>query len=72
VHPRADRVKLLDDKPPARRRFQRHLELLPSEPAKELANTATVSGRHPRPPGLARRGINPVGGDLRSMLVKSH
>jgi hypothetical protein len=37
-------VKLLHDKPPARRRFQRNLELLASEPANELADTGSVSG----------------------------
>ena len=72
VHPRPDRVKLLDDEPPARRRFQRHLELLASEAAQELADTGAVSGGHPRPRNLAGRGVDPVGGDLRSMLVKSH
>ena len=72
VHPRADRVKLLDDEPPARRGLQRHLELLASEAANELVNTSPVSGRHPRARDLAGGRIDPVGGDLRSMLVKSH
>ena len=72
VHPRADAVELLDHEPPARRRFQRHLELLPAEAAKEPAHAGAVRRRHPRPRDLAGRRIDPLRGDLRSMLVKSH
>ena len=36
------------------------------------ADASTVCGRDPRPRGLAGHRVDPVGGDLRSVLVKSH
>jgi hypothetical protein len=72
MHPRPDRVQLLDHEPPPRRRLQRHLELLATEALNELADAGTVRRRHTRTRDLARRRLNPVGGDLRSMLIESH
>ena len=65
-------LELLDHEPPARRRLQRDLELLASEARQEPAHTDAVGRCDPRPRDLAGRGVDPVGGDLRSMLVKSH
>jgi len=65
-------AQLLDHEPPARGRLQRHLELPATEAADEPPHTGAVRRRHPRPRDLARRGVDPLTGDLRSVLVESH
>ena len=72
VHLRADHAQLLDQKPPAGRRLKRDLERLSAEPLQEPAHPCPIRRRYPRPRDLAGVGVEPLGGDLRSMLVKSH
>src|SRR4051794_7885823 len=72
VNPRADLTQLLDDEPPAGRRLQRRLELLAGEVLQEVADVIAVRGRHPGPAYLAGLGVDPVGRDLRTMLIESH
>jgi hypothetical protein len=69
MHHSTHPTQLLDHEPPPRRRLQRHLELLAAEAAQELAHAHTVRRRYSPAPHLARPGIEPVSGDLRSMLV---
>ena len=54
------------------RRLQRDLELLATKALTEPPHPSTVRRRDPRPRDLARVGIDPLRGDLRSMLIKSH
>src|SRR5215218_8824994 len=68
----ADRADLLDHKPPARRRLQRHLEVKTLEAVQEPRHRLAMRRRDPRPAHLAGLGIDPLGRDLPSMLVKSH
>ena len=72
MHRRADAPQLLDDEPPARRRLQRHLELAPAEALQEPPHPRAIGRRHPRAADLAASRIQPVGRDLRSMLIESH
>ena len=72
MHHSTHRAQLLDDEPPPSRRLQRHIELLAAEALQELTHARTVSRRHPSTLHLAGLSIEPVSGDLRSMLVKSH
>jgi len=65
-------LELLDDEAPARRRLQRHLELLAAEVSGEASYSVAVGGRNPLARDLARFGVQPLGGDLRSVLVESH
>jgi hypothetical protein len=67
-----DRMQLLGHEPPARRRLQRHLEALAGEAPEEPAHVAAQRGGHARPAELARLGIDPLGRDLRTVLVESH
>jgi hypothetical protein len=68
----ADPAELLDHEPPARRRLQRHLELQTLKPGKEPDHTPAVSRHDPTTRHLARHRIDPLRGDLRPMLIKSH
>jgi hypothetical protein len=68
----ADRPELLDHEPPAGRRLQRHLDLLDAERSREAPDAGAVGRRDPLARDLARAGIQPLGGDLRSVLVESH
>jgi hypothetical protein len=72
MHARADRLQLLDDEPPAARRFQRDLELAATETGGEAAQPGAIGRRDPSARDLAGRRVQPLGGDLRSMLIESH
>src|SRR5450759_1926358 len=72
MHPGAERVQLLDNEPPAGCGFQPNLELLTFKPGEKPPDADAVCGRHSRPRVLTGRGVDPVGGDLCSVLVKSH
>jgi hypothetical protein len=65
-------AQLLDHEPPTRRRLQRDLELLAAETRQELPRRRAVRRRHSRAVDLAGAGVDPLAGDLRSMLIKSH
>jgi hypothetical protein len=49
MHPRPDRLQLLDHEPPAGRRLQRDLELLAAEAAGEPPHAIAVGRRDTRP-----------------------
>src|ERR1035437_7506742 len=68
----ADPVEFLDHEPPARRRLQRDLEAVASEPAKELTDRVAVRRRDPPAGHLAGHGLDPLAGDLRTMLIQTH
>jgi hypothetical protein len=72
MHHGAHPAQLLDHEPPARRRLQRDLELLVAEALNEPADPGAIRRRHTRARDLPGRRIDPVGGDLRSMLIESH
>jgi hypothetical protein len=72
VHAGADPPQLLDHKPPARRRLQRHLQLGSAKATQKPPHRLAMRRRHPRPADLAGLGVDPLGADLPSMLVKTH
>jgi len=72
MHRRPDSPQFLDDEPPARRRLHRDLELAPAEALQEPPHARAVGRRHPGAAHLAGGRIQPVGRDLRSMLIESH
>src|SRR5205807_7353144 len=72
MHLGADTTQLLDHEPPAGRRLERDLQLLAAETLKELPHGGAVRRRHAGALHLASFGIEPLTGDLSSMLVKSH
>jgi hypothetical protein len=72
VYPRADRLELLDHEPPARRRLQRDLELLIAKAVGEPPHAGAIGRRHAPARHLTGRRVNPLSGDLRSMLIESH
>ena len=72
MHARADPAQLLDHEPPAGRCLQRHLQLRGAETRQEPAHGRTIRRRHPCALHLAGLSIDPLAGDLSSMLVKSH
>ena len=69
---RADPAQLLDHEPPASRRLQRHLEIPATEPRQELPHRSAVRRHDARALHLAGLRVDPLAGDLSSMLVKSH
>ena len=69
---RPDRPELLDHEPPARRRLQRDLEILATEACGEPPHSGAVGRRDTRARNLTAGGVDPLGGDLRSVLVESH
>jgi hypothetical protein len=69
---RPDRLELLDREAPARCRLQRNLELLAPKAGGEASHSGPVRRRDTAARDLAGRGIQPLGGDLRPMLVESH
>src|SRR3954467_198748 len=71
MHPRADPTQLLDDEPPAGRRLQRDFQLLAAEALEKAPHANAVSRRNSRSLDLAGLRIQPVGGDLCSMLIMS-
>jgi hypothetical protein len=72
MHLRADRPQLLDDEPPAGRGFQRRLEPLAGERGEEPTNVHAVSRRDAGPLDLAGLGVDPLGRDLRTVLIESY
>jgi hypothetical protein len=64
MHTRPDAAQLLDQEPPARRRLQRHPELLTAETLNEPTHPHAMRRRYPRPADLARRRVQPPGSDL--------
>jgi hypothetical protein len=66
------RLELLDDEAPAGRRLERDLDFVIGEASSELPHAVAVGGRDPRARHLACLGVEPLRGDLRSVLVKSH
>src|ERR1019366_9688566 len=72
MHHRTDATQLLGNEPPAGRRLQANLELLTTKPLTEPPHPGAVRRGDPRPRDLARVGIDPLHGDLRSMLIKTH
>ena len=72
MHPGAHRPQLLDHEPPPGRRLQRHFELLATKPRQEPTDGLPMRRRDPRPGDLARVGVDPLRGDLRTMLIQSH
>jgi hypothetical protein len=72
MHARADAAQLLDHEPPPGRRLQRDLKLPATETRHELPHRGAIRRRYTRALHLAGLGIDPLAGDLPSMLVKSH
>ena len=72
MHLGADTAQLLDDKPPARGGLQRDLELLIAKTVHEASDARAVRWRHASARDLAGRGVDPLGGYLCSVLIKSH
>jgi len=72
MHAGADPAQLLDHESPAGRRLQRDLQPPAAEALEEPPHPGTVRRRHAPAPHLAGLGIDPLTGDLRSMLIKSH
>src|ERR1019366_4146110 len=71
MHPSVDATQL-NNEPPARRRLKRDLELLAREPGEKPSHALTVRRRDTSPADLTRLGIDPLGRDLRSVLIQSH
>jgi hypothetical protein len=72
MRPAADRADLLHHEPPARRRLQRGVQIRVPEAVQEPRHRLAMRRRDARPRQLAGRRVDPLGGDLPSMLVKSH
>src|SRR3954467_7632734 len=71
MHPRADLPQLPDHEPPPPRGPHRPPQLLPAKAAENPPYVRAMSRREPRPRDLAGRRIDPLGSDLRSMLIQS-
>jgi hypothetical protein len=69
---RPDRRELLDHEPPARRGLQRHLEFHVAEALGEPPHPNAMRRRNALTRDLTGRGVDPLGSDLRSMLIQSH
>ncbi len=61
MHLSAGALELLDHEPPARRRLQRNLKTLASEPTEERADGGAVRWGDPCAGDLARDGLDPLG-----------
>jgi hypothetical protein len=72
MHPGADRFELLDHEAPARRRLQRHLNVAAAKASSKPPHALAVGRSDARAADLAGRRLDPLGGDLRSVLVESH
>jgi hypothetical protein len=72
MHSRVDAAQLLNNEPPARRRLKRDLELLARETGEKPSHALTVRRRDTSPADLTRLGVDPLGRDLRSVLIQSH
>jgi len=64
--------QLLDHEAPARGRLKRRLHLHAVELPKEAADAHAVGRANAAARDLARVGVQPLGGDLASVLVESH
>ncbi|MFI5027757.1 MAG: hypothetical protein ACHQCF_02090 [Solirubrobacterales bacterium] len=65
-------AQLLDHKAPARRRLQGDFQLMVGESIEKAAHPGPVCGGDARSRQLPGVGVDPIGADLRSVLVKSH
>jgi len=72
MHNRPDAAQLLDHEPPAGRRLQRYLQLPAAKTRKELPHRRAIRRHHTGALHLAGLCVDPLAGDLSSMLVKSH
>ena len=72
VHLRPDRAQLLDDEAPPGRGLQRRLESPAGELGQEPADVGALGGRDTGPTDLAGLGVDPLGRDLRTVLIESH
>ena len=72
MHLRTDTLELLDHEPPARRRLQRDLETVVSEPPEERADRVSIGRRDPGARDLTGDRLDPLSCDLRTMLIQSH
>src|SRR5437660_510223 len=72
MHARANALQLLHDETPPRRGLEPHLELLALKARQEPAHALAMRRRHARARELARRRVDPLGGDLRSVLIEAH
>src|SRR5215213_1839415 len=72
MHAGVDRAQLLDHEPPAGRRLQRDLQLLAAKATQKPPHRLAMRRRNPRPTHLTGLGLDPLGSDLPSMLIKSH
>jgi hypothetical protein len=70
LHVRAGALQLLDDKAPARRRLDGHLDLLADPALQERAQRDTVRRNDPPGRDLARPDVQRVVSDLAAMQVK--
>ncbi len=68
MHARSDRLELLDDEAPAGRRFQPDFKVLAAEARGEHTHAGAVGRSHAAARHLAGVGVQPVGGDLCSVL----
>ena len=68
----ADPLEFLDHEPPARRCLQRHLEIPTLKPGQELADPGAIGRRDPRARDLPGDRVDPLRGDLRTMLIQTH
>src|SRR5207253_7624178 len=72
MHVRADPVQLLHDETPPGGRLQGHLELRTIKARQEPAHAIAMRRGDPRARDLARHRVDPLRGDLCSVLVESH
>jgi hypothetical protein len=72
MHDGAHSAQLLDHEPPARRRLQRDLEHQVAEALGEPPHPGAMRGSYALARDIPGRRVDPVGGDLRSMLIESH
>jgi hypothetical protein len=72
MHTRTDPAQLLDHEPRAGRRLQCDLELPAVKTRQELPHRSAIRRHHTRALHLAGLSVDPLAGDLSSMLVKSH
>ena len=72
MHIGADPLEFLDHEPPARRRFQRHLEILALKPGQELPDPGAIRRRDPRARDLPGDRVDPLSRDLSAVLIHAH
>jgi hypothetical protein len=72
MHLGADPAQLLDHEPPAGRRLERDLKLPATKTSEQLPHRRAIRRRYTRALHLAGLSVDPLAGDLSSMLIKSH